>query len=43
MATMTMSEKLSYCKEPKTFFGQASFVKILSKDGADPYKIIWNM
>jgi len=43
MATMPMSKKMAHVKELRTFFGQSSLVQMLSKDGADPYTIIWNM
>jgi len=43
LASMPMAKKMTYMKELKTFFGQASMVPTLSKNGADPYAIIWNM
>ncbi|MDY6952378.1 MAG: FmdE family protein [Thermodesulfobacteriota bacterium] len=43
LASMPMAKKMTYMKELKTFFGQASTVQTLSKNGADPYAIIWNI
>jgi hypothetical protein len=43
MASISMTKKLTYIKEIKKFFGQASLAQKLAMEGTDPYAFIWDL